>query len=417
MVKENIVLVNAHWSNHGDEAAIVAIVGEILKSKPDANLSLIIKDKKEVAPELMIHNHRVTCVSNQFLPEIGDYFVQLFSNGKYGKNLVMKRYIGMLKEADYIFYAPGGSVINDRFWWRKQLEYLLPLWYAKRFKKPIYVASPSIGPFETKHRIRNFIRRHILSSTEYLFVREEMSYEYLKKIGAEKTAKVTIDSAFCSEVDFEEQRKIYEADEELTAFMKRYRRVVGVTITELDWNVKFLGQNMGEKILLEMCDFLRFLCEEGIGVVLIPQLFGNQNDKRLLEKYSNGVENTFILNPEYSADFQQYLISNLYMVIGMRYHSNIFSAKAGVPFLPIMYEEKMESFVKEAGLEPYAVYVEDISTDALHKTFIKIVDEYDVYTSKLTELKTYWKQRAEITKESIKEFLLNEKHGKGGRRL
>lgn len=404
MEKENIVLVNAHWSNHGDEAAIFAIVGEILKHKPDAAISLIIKDKKEVVPELMIHNHKVSCVSNQFLPKVFDYFVQLRSNGKHGKNLAMKRYIEMLKEADYIFYAPGGSVINDRFWWRKQLEYMLPLWYAKRYKKPIYVASPSMGPFEAKHKIRNFIRRRIFSGTKFLYVREEMSYEYLKKIGAEKTAKVTIDSAFCSEVHIKEQEKVYEADEGLTAFMKHYQRVVGVTITELDWNVKFLGQNMGEKIVGEMRDFLSFLCREGIGVVLIPQLFGNQNDKSLLEKYSNNIENTFILNPEYSADFQQYLISKLYMVIGMRYHSNIFSAKMGVPFLPVMYEEKMESFVKEAGLEPYAVYVEDISADALCKKFLKIEDEYEEYKSKLSELKAYWEKRAEVTKESIKEF-------------
>lgn len=407
MEKENIVLVNAHWSNHGDEAAIFAIVGEILKHKPDATLSLIIKDKKEVVPELMIHNHKVSCVSNQFLPKVFDYFVQLYSNGKHGKNLVMKRYIEILKGADYIFYAPGGSVINDRFWWRKQLEYMLPLWYAKRYKKPIYVASPSIGPFEAKHKIRNFIRRRIFSGTKFLYVREEMSYEYLKKIGAEKTAKVTIDSAFCSEVDFLEQERVMEEDKELRAFMNRYSRIVGVTITELDWNVKFKDRNIGETISCEMEQFLDDLGKKGIGVVLIPQLFGNQNDRRLLEKYRGDKGNTFVLNENYSAEFQQYLISKLYMVIGMRYHSNIFSAKMGVPFLSVMYEEKMESFVKEAGLEQYAVYVEDINADALCKKFLKIEDEYEEYKSKLSELKAYWEKRAVVTKESMKGFLTN----------
>ena len=404
MGKDKVVLVNAHWSNHGDEAAIFAIVGEILKNRPEAELSLIIKDKKPVVPEVVIHNHKVSCISNQFLPKVFDYFVQLFSDGKYGKDPVMKNYIARLREADYLFYAPGGSVINDRFWWRKQLEYMLPLWYAKRYKKPIYVASPSIGPFESKHKIRNLIRKRILSSTEYLFVREEMSYEYLKKICAEKTARVTIDSEFCSEVNIEEQKKILEEDKELTAFLKRYGKVVGVTITELDWNVKFLGKNMAEVIPAQMCGFLAFLREKGIGVILIPQLFGNQNDKTLLEKYGKDTENTYILNPEYSADFQQYLISNLYTVIGMRYHSNIFAAKMGVPFLPVIYEEKMESFVKEADLERYAVYVEDIGTDVLRKKFSEIENEYDEYRLKLTELRAYWKKRAEVTKESIRDF-------------
>ena len=83
-----------------------------------------------------------------------------------------------------------------------------------------------------------------------------MSYEYLKKIGAEKTAKVTIDSAFCSGVDFLEQERVMEEDKELRAFMNRYSRIVGVTITELDWNVKFKDRNIGETISCEMEQFL-----------------------------------------------------------------------------------------------------------------------------------------------------------------
>lgn len=406
MEKEKILLVNAHWSNHGDEAAVFAIVEEIFKNRPNAEVSLVIKDKKEMKGELQVKNHVVSYTSNQFLPKTTDYFLQLFTNGRIGKNAAMKKMMALMKEADVIVYAPGGSVINDRFWWRKQLEYLLPLWYAKRHKKPLYVASPSVGPFEKKYRLRNFIRKRVFSSTEYLFVREQMSYDYLKNIGAEKTAKVTVDSAFCSEVEFDVQARILAEDRELTSFLERYPKVVGVTITELDWNVKFLENHMGNKIYNEMQTFLDYLYREGFGVVLIPQLFGNQDDRSLLEKYRQVSGNTFVLKPEYSADFQQYLISKLYMVIGMRYHSNIFAAKMGVPFLPIMYEEKMESFVKEADLEQYAVYVEDISADILRKKFLEIVKLYDVYQSELIERNIEWKRRAEVTKDSIAEFFI-----------
>ncbi len=404
MEKEKIVLVNAHWSNHGDEAAIFAIIEEIVKSKSNAEISLIVKDKKEVERYIYVKGHKISCVSNQFLPKIADYFVQLFSNGRIGKNEAMKKYISILKEADYIIYAPGGSVINDRFWWRKQLEYLLPLWYAKHYKKPLYVASPSMGPFESKYKFRNLIRKHILSCIDYLFVREQMSFEYLKEIGAEKKAKVTVDSAFCSEVDLREQADVLAADKELVAFLKCYPRVVGLTITELDWNVKFKENRVGERIYNEMSSFLDFLYREEVGVVLIPQLFGNQDDRGLLEKYRHKGGNTFLLKSEYSAEFQQYLISQLHMVIGMRYHSNIFSAKMGVPFLPIMYEEKMESFIKEAELECYAVYVEEITGEVLCNKFMQIENEYDMYKAKLGSLKENWNSRADITKKSLKEF-------------
>ena len=403
MSKVNIVLVNGHWSNHGDEAAIIAIIKEVINNKPDANISLIIKDKKEINNNLVVMNHPIECISNQFLPQIVDYFFQLFSNGTVGKNSAMKKLIALLKNADFIIYAPGGAVINDRFWWRKQMEYLLPLLYAKMYRTPLYVASPSIGPFEKRYFVRNLIRRSIFKNIKFFFVREQMSYEFLKTIRAEKNVMVTVDSAFCSDIDSNLEEKTLNSDESLVSFMNKYSKLVGVTITELDWNVKYKNKDMKQLIYNAMNGFLEFLNEQKIGIVFIPQLFGNQDDSILLSKYKR--ENTFILNKEYSADFQQYLISRLNMVVGMRYHSNIFSAKMGVPFLPIIYEEKMESFIKEAGLERYAINVDNISTDMLCRQFTLILQEYDVYKEKLKINKKIWEARAQITKESVREFL------------
>lgn len=405
MKRENIVLVNAHWSNHGDEAAVLAVIEEIWNWKPDARVSVIIKDKKKVKESIIVKKRPVRCIANQFLPNPADYVVQLLSKGRIGRNPAMKRFLALLGKADFIIYAPGGSVINDRFWWRKQLEYMLPLWYARLYRKPLYIASPSIGPFEAKYKIRNFLRRRLFSGIPYLFVRERMSYEFLKEIGAAGNARVTIDSAFCSEVDTKAQEELFYAEESLSAFMERYPKVVGVTITELDWNVKYKDKNMAQEIRNAMQGFLEFLQRSGYGVILIPQLFENQDDSSLLETYRGGKETVFILNQAYSSDFQQYLISRLYLVVGMRYHSNIFSAKMGVPFLPVIYEEKMESFVREAGLLNYAVYVEEISAASLEEHFRRIVDEQDAYREILRRKRAEWAKRAEITKKSLKEFL------------
>lgn len=406
MDRENIILVNAHWSNHGDEAAVRAVIEEIHKQKPDARVFMMIKDKKKVKGSILVKNRPVRCIANQFLPNSVDYVVQLLSKGRVGRNPAMKRFLTLLGKADFIIYAPGGSVINDRFWWRKQLEYMLPLWYARLYKKPLYVASPSVGPFEAKYKIRNFFRRRLFSGVKYLFVRERMSYEFLKEIGAAGNARVTIDSAFCSEVDTKAQEELFYAEESLSAFMERYPKVVGVTITELDWNVKYKDKDIAQEIRSAMQGFLEFLQQSGYGVLLIPQLFENQDDCTLLETYRNRRENMLVLNPEYSADFQQYLISRLYLVVGMRYHSNIFSAKMGVPFLPVIYEEKMESFVREAGLLQYAVQAEKISADSLKEQFLRIVGEHDVYKEILRGKREEWAKRAKRTKKSLRDFFI-----------
>lgn len=43
-----ITIVNAHWSNRGDEAALRPIINSILKYDPNITITVIFKDRKEV---------------------------------------------------------------------------------------------------------------------------------------------------------------------------------------------------------------------------------------------------------------------------------------------------------------------------------------------------------------------------------
>lgn len=401
---EQICLVNAHWCNHGDEAAIIAILQEIINNKPNAKITILFKDRKEVLDAIKVGGKQIEHMSLQFLPNYVDYCLQLISNGKIGNNVEMKKTIRELDKADYIIYAPGGAVISDRFWWKKQLEYLLPFIYSIMYKKAFYVASPSIGPFEKRYRIRNIVRNRIFRKIRYFYVRENISYSYIQQINKCKNVIVTTDSAFCNEIDHNTVEKQFEECLELTEFMSKYDRIIGVTITELEWNIKYKSENnIGTRIYAAAKELLEKLAEEGYGIILIPQLFGNQNDRKVLEKYVN--DKTYILNENYDASFQQYLISKLHLVIGFRYHSNIFAAKMCTPFLPVIYEEKMEGFINEAGLERYAVSVEDVSAYLLYEKVKLIEAEYEDYKQILVKKIKLWGEKAEITKASLAEFM------------
>ena len=59
--------------------------------------------------------------------------------------------------------------------------------------------------------------------------------------------------------------------------------------------------------------------------------------------------------------FQQYVIGKLYAVVGMRYHSNIFSAKMGIPFVSVSYEQKMKGFMQSIGLSEYCIDLNELS--------------------------------------------------------
>ncbi len=411
--RTTIVFANVHWSNHGDEAALAAIVKQVKQVKKDAQVLLLVKDAQEIRDDIM-KNLGVEWESNKFLPHYFDYIVQLLTRGKCGRNPQMKRFFEIMNSADYILYAPGGSVICDRFWWRKQLEYLAPFFCAKFYKKPMMVVAPSMGPFDTQYRMRNHIRKSAFQGADCFLLREKNSYDNLAAIKAERGVQVTVDSAFCADIDKAEQKKLLEQDLSLQSFLNQHQSVVGITITDLSWNVKFKSKsNLDSQIAQAMSGFIRHLRAHHVGVLLIPQLFSNQNDTDLLKQYVIDA-GTYILDERYPADFQQYVISSIDMVIGMRYHSNIFAAKMGIPFLPIVYEEKMDYFIKDTCIERYKVDVESISEEALIQKYQLILAETEQYCDKLSTYQKLWRLRAEVTKEKLSQFLETENQNNEG---
>ena len=99
------------------------------------------------------------------------------------------------------------------------------------------------------------------------------------------------------------------------------------------------------------------------------------------------------------------IISRLYAMIGMRYHSNIFAAKAGVPFIAVTYEEKMAGFMHEWNLDEWEVKLENLSYENLLDKYEKLKEQYTIYKEMLLEHHTLWKRHAEETMESIMEWM------------
>ena len=136
---------------------------------------------------------------------------------------------------------------------------------------------------------------------------------------------------------------------------------------------------------------------------MIPQLFGNQNDKKYLQEFE--WENTYLLGDDKDAYFQQYMISKLYGVIGMRYHSNIFAAKMGVPFIPIVYEEKMRGFVEYAGWENLAIALENLSVEELCRQYEYMETNYTDLCKIVWNERTKWKKQAQRTLNDLLQLL------------
>ena len=178
----HIVIANAHWNNRGDEAALCALLGKLREQYPGSRMTIMFKDKQAITwfPESVDADY----FSCQFKTPQWDIWLAVLTRGLLVKDKLLKKAVLSLKTADLIIYPPGGSVINDRFFWSKQMEYLVPFLCAKIYRIPMVIAAPSIGPFELHPTFR--IRKWLLQTPKVICVREAISKRYLQTIGIKK---------------------------------------------------------------------------------------------------------------------------------------------------------------------------------------------------------------------------------------
>lgn len=377
----NIFIFGANWYNHGDESAIRAMIDELLCEKKvnikiqfNQNVRTIPYDNIEIINGIRrpsIKKHSLRYLIYKISIENGGKFVKLLKDTECDYSEILEA----IKWADLAVFAPGGPTIGDIYRQYQLLDYMKLM---DKHDVPYVFYAPSMGPFSRKRKLI----KSVVDKAEYITFREEISHGYYKELSPNKATSVTLDSAFQHEPSFENYQFILEKDNGLKHFLETHNRIVGVTITDLQWNSRYMSNEIENHIESVFDKFLRSILKKKCSILFIPQLFGLDNDSEYMQKFLIN-DNCYIVNPKYDCYFQQCLISKLYAVVGMRYHSNIFSAKMGTPFISIAYEQKMSGFMKKAGISEYCIQFEDLSSDALNEKFEYLEETYDYLKNEL----------------------------------
>ena len=366
----NILIFGANWYNRGDESAIRAMIDEFRMKIPNCNIKIHFNQPVEDIPyeDIEIIGDFRRPGGKNFLKKLLYKFAVL-TGGKvkpvdYSEGF--KEFCNAINWAEYAIYAPGGPCIGDYY---GQYQIVDMMTMLRKGQVPYSIYAVSMGPFSKYLRE---IKKEF-SSADNVCLREEISYNYFGGLKIDKDATVTLDSALQHPVDKEYYSQIYKKYSALDDFLCKYNKVVGITIAKLENHHLYKNTDIKERTRATFAKFIEYLEKKGYGVVFIPQLFGKDNDYEFMNSFSS--ENTFTVSDEYDCYFQQYLISKLYFVVGMRYHSNIFSAKMKTPFISISYEQKMIGFMKRVGLEQYCIKALDLNYEILLEKFNK--EEYD----------------------------------------
>lgn len=403
-----LFIIHAHTANRGDEAAVKAMVDEILLRLPSVDITISLNGLTSY-PNM---NEKIVQIGR--IPKIRsiisriEFLVLYLTKGKVCFSREFKEFIENVKESDMVIHAPGGPSIGD-IYIRDEILYLLRLDLVRKLKKKYMFYAPSMGPFYKKKN--NRLRKTVLRGAELILLRDPISVSYLKQFLPDINVEQVLDSAFQHEVDEALNQKKLEYYFELKKFLQEYDKCLGITITDLKWHPFYKNSNMQIDIVDTFTKFIENRIKEGYGILFIPQLYGTGNDKNVMNAFMKG-QHTFMLTDtvdEYDAYFQQFIISKLYAVIGMRYHSNIFSAKMGVPFMSISYEQKMKGFMKMMGLDRYCIDVDSFSLEKLEEIFGVLIKEYSIYREKLYELHEKMKKKSSRATERLIKLLVERK--------
>lgn len=249
-----------------------------------------------------------------------------------------------LNECD-VFMLGGGTLLTDlplrSLWiWGQHLE------EAYCAKKKVWIEANGIGPLRNK-----VWAAELLNRAERVTVRDAKSMEWCRELGVSNVRQVK-DPVFEWNPP---ERAPSVSTKNTIIFAPRY------------WTK---NEN---SIVGEFSKLIRYIClEKGKKVIGVPFENGSKKDVGLMSKIFEqaGVGERATIWKDYEDEIDVYnAIRTSDGVVGMRLHSLIFAAKAGVPFVGVSYMDKVAALGEELGKSDTILPLEGLSGKELITTF------------------------------------------------
>lgn len=389
--KHNVLIVNQHGENRGDEAAMRAMLKGISDLVNDVSYTMVcqfmkrdlkisFKEDVKTLPMLIPFYELFGLVIFTFFKILR---VDLaFILGKQSK-LIIKSY----KKADIVISAPGGPYFGDIYsglLGYHELAHWFMIYIAKLYKKPALLYAPSGGPFHKKWL--NPIRRNLYNYFSEILIREEISKSYIEGLIGKDSVHLAADSALQTTVP-SISREEYFKDEYVN-----YKNKFIVSVSANDY--KYPNSSNIEKNKREyfecMIKLISHISEnKDSHFIMYPQLYGGvHSDLQFLERLGANLPKSVsweIVDVNLNSDEQQAIWGMTDFTLASRYHPQIFSAIQHIPYLCIYYEHKQLGFVKALGLEEYAFDIYNLNSAEIIKQLDKAIDERIIISEKIKQ--------------------------------
>lgn len=269
-------------------------------------------------------------------------------------------------------------------------------------QKPIFLYSQSVGPFGNNFQKR--ITKWALSKVNKIYIREDISLKTLKELGVpEKLSIRSSDAAFT----FHTNKKINMYNLLLTRGVDFQKMVVGITLK------KFLDGAAHKTYVKNMGKFISGLQQtQNFCIILIPQVTSvehNDDDRKVMQEvyeYLSVKRDIFFFSDEFEGEELKGIYENLFILIGTRMHSCIFSLTGSVPVIAIQYEYKTKGVMRDLGLEEWVIPIDKVEEKILNLKFNLLLGEArKIYIEHLKSVLPEYKKQARKPALEIVEYL------------
>ena len=352
------------FRNSGDDAILSAIISELKSSCPNISITVLSKNPAETA--------RLYSV-----PSIDRLnFLKLWS--LFGKTKLL--------------ISGGGSLIQDVTSSKSLYYYLSVMRLAKLRGAKVMLYANGIGPI-TKPKNLKYVQK-ALQAVDYITLREQPSMEDIRHmLNPAIPCEVTADPVFAV-ADVPEKAV---DDALLKCNIKDVDEFFIIAVR--DWQI--LDPDFENKI----CRFAEFVCKNySIKPLVLPmqRIF----DKEISERIASKMTIPYAISHDgFSPELIMGITGRAKLVLGMRLHSLIYAAKAGVPSIALDYDPKVAAIMKSIGLK-YTQPVTEIDTERLCDFAREILEHHseisDALQVKSLEFRDLAKRNTKIAVELLK---------------
>ncbi len=304
------------FGNLGDEAILEALLSSLRSRSPE--LEVVVLSGRPRETERL---HRVRAVHRSHLPSI----------------------VREMRRAD-LFLSGGGSLLQDVTSLRSLFYYLGLIRLARLLGCPVALYAQGIGPL--RRSLSRLLVARVLGGVDLITVRDEESAELLGELGVGERVVVTADASLA--LVPAPREKVVPHLERLESAPRPW---IGVGLRP--WR----GRGDAE-FFAALLQLIRL--RVGGSLVLFP-MHGPEDlplAQAVKERLGSGVR---VWTDHLSPSVFAVLVAEFDLVLAMRLHLLIFAALGAVPMVGLSYDPKVESFLRQIGLDAWGISFDELN--------------------------------------------------------